>query len=109
MAWLVCEARVLASLEIADTRGSRLKGLLGRAEVDGALLLAPARSIHTLGMRFPIDVAFCDQDLTVLATRRVRPHRIPRPPRGTRAIVEAESGSFERWKLVPGDQLEIRR
>jgi uncharacterized membrane protein (UPF0127 family) len=109
MAWLVCEARVLASLEIAESRGSRLKGLLGRSGIDGAILLAPARSIHTLGMRFPIDVAFCDADLTVLAIRRVRPHRIPLSPRGTRAVVEAENGSFERWELRPGDQLEIRR
>jgi len=109
MAWLVSDAKVLASLEIAETRREKLRGLLGRSTFEGAILLTPVRSVHTMGMRFPIDVAFCDADLVVLGIRRVKPHRLPRPPRHTRAIVEAEAGSFERWKLKVGDQLEVRR
>ena len=58
MAWLVRGGEVLASLEVADTRAMCRKGLLGRDGIDGALLLVPARSVHTLGMRFDIDVAF---------------------------------------------------
>lgn len=108
MAWLVSEARVLASLEIADSRADRRRGLVGRSTFEGAMLIQPTRSVHTLGMRFPIDVAFCDEDLVVLRTKCVRPHRLPMPPRRTRAIVEAEAGSFERWKLATGDRLEIR-
>ena len=54
------DGQVLASLAVADTWWLRTRGLLGRDGVDGALLLRPARSVHTLGMRFPIDVAFCD-------------------------------------------------
>ena len=42
---------------------ARLKGFLGRrglAPGEG-LLIVPAGSIHTLFMRFPIDVVFLDQ------------------------------------------------
>ena len=66
MSWLVCDGTVLASLEIADTRATRRRGLLGRDGFEGALLLRPVRSVHTIGMRFPIDIAWCDDTLTVL-------------------------------------------
>ena len=66
MAWLVHDGTVLASVERADSVKSRTKGLLGRDEIDGALLLRGTKSVHTIGMRFPIDVAFCDDEMRVL-------------------------------------------
>ncbi len=108
MPWLVSDDRVLASLEIADTPRSRRRGLLGREGFEGAILLRPARAVHTLTMRFPIDVAHCDEELTVLRVVTMAPHRIGRPVRGARAVVEAEAGSFERWGIRPGDQLEVK-
>ena len=108
MPWLVRDGEVLASLEVADSFGARLRGLLGRDAVDGALLIRRAKSVHTLGMRFPIDVAFCDRDLRVVATKTMRRHRIGRPRVKARCVVEAAAGAFERWGLQPGDQLEIK-
>jgi uncharacterized membrane protein (UPF0127 family) len=108
MPWLVRDTQVLASLEVADTFRSRLKGLLGRDELDGALLLRPARAVHTVGMRFTIDVAYCDSDLVVLRTHTLPPHRVGRPVRRACCVVEAEAGAFERWGLAVGDRLEVR-
>ena len=62
MAWLVSDARVLASAEVADTRRARRRGLLGRDGLDGALVIERCRWIHTIGMRFPIDVAYVGDD-----------------------------------------------
>jgi uncharacterized membrane protein (UPF0127 family) len=72
VAWLLRDGDVLAAVEVADSFGARLRGLLGRDGVEGALVLQPARSVHTIGMRFPIDVAFCDRDLRVVATCTMR-------------------------------------
>jgi uncharacterized membrane protein (UPF0127 family) len=108
MAWLVSDGRVLASLEIAATHRARRRGLIGRAGIEGALLLRPARSIHTLGMRFPIDVAYCDRDLVVVRTATVNPNRVGLPVWCARAVIEAEAGAFGRWGLRPGDALEVR-
>ncbi len=108
MAWLLRDGDVLASLELAETRAGRRRGLLGRDGLEGALLLRPARSVHTFGMRFPIDVAWCDRDLVVLRVARVPRHRISRPILRAHAVLEAEAGSFARWQLTPGDQLELR-
>jgi uncharacterized membrane protein (UPF0127 family) len=106
MAWLLRDGEVLASLEVADERSSRRRGLLGRDGIEGALLLTPARSVHTIGMRFPIDVAWLDADLTVLRTARLPRNRLSRPVLRARCVLEAEAGSFARWGVQVGDQLE---
>ena len=108
MGWLLREEEVLAALEVAASWRSRSRGLLGRDRLEGALLLPRTRSVHTVGMRFPIDVAFCDRDMVVLRTVTVRPNRVTRPSVRARYVVEAEAGAFERWRLAPGDQLEVK-
>ena len=108
MPWLLKDGEVLASLEIAEGLEARLRGLLGRDGYEGALLLRPARSVHTIGMRFPIDVAFCDRDLKVLDVVTMRRYRMGRPRLRAHCVIEAEAGAFERWRLMPGDELEIR-
>ena len=108
MAWLLREGEVLAALEVADGLASRVVGLLGRDGLDGGLLLRPARSVHTFGMRFPIDVAYCDRDMRVLATVSMKRHRLGRPRLRAHCVIEAEAGAFERWRLRPGDQLEVK-
>jgi uncharacterized membrane protein (UPF0127 family) len=108
MAWLLRDDEVLASLDVARTRAARRRGLLGRSGIEGALLLEPASAVHTLGMRFAIDVAFLDGDCVVLRTVRMRPHRIGMPTPRAQRVLEAEAGAFARWNLKPGDRLEIR-
>ena len=74
------------------------------------MLIDPCRSIHTLGMRFAIDVAYCRRSadgLVVMATTCMRPWRIGRPRWRARCVIEAEAGAFERWGLAVGDVLEI--
>ncbi len=107
MGWLLRDGAVLCSLEVASTRASRRRGLLGRDSIEGALLLAPARSVHTLGMRFSIDVAWLSDDLTVLRTTCMRRHRVSRPVVKAHSVLEAEAGRFASWGLVVGDRLEL--
>ncbi len=108
VAWLLREGEVLASLELAESWRARSRGLLGRDGIDGALLLPHARSVHTIGMRFPIDVAFCDGEMRVVRLVTMPRHRVSRPVWRARAVVEAEAGAFARWNLSPGDQLEVK-
>ena len=110
MPWLLRGDRVLANIEIADSASGRARGLLGRTGLDGAMLLEPAPSVHTIGMKFPIDVAHCvrsDDHLVVRHIQTLEPNRMGRPHPRARVVIEAESGSFERWGLVVGDELSI--
>ncbi len=108
MAWLVMGDRVLASLEIPNNRRARARGLIGRDEPSGAMLLRPCRSVHSFGMRYPIDIAFVDAEGVVITTLTLKPRRLKRPRMHSSYVVEAAHGSFERWGLSDGAELEVK-
>ncbi|MFF8815203.1 DUF192 domain-containing protein [Streptomyces pactum] len=99
---------VLVPVEIAASYRARSRGLLGRDGIDGGLLLTPAAGVHTVRMRFAIDVAYLDRRLTVLAVRTMRPGRLGLPRLRARHVLEAEAGAMERWGVRRGVRLDIR-
>ena len=107
MTWLLRDGDVLASAELADSFGHRAKGLLGKSSYEGAMVLPRTRSIHTIGMRFAIDVAFLDRQLCVVDVISLTPWRMSLPRWRARMVLEAEAGAFERWGLRVGDKLEL--
>ena len=109
MPWLVAGDRVFASLEVATGARRRARGLLTRDRVEGALWLPRTRAVHTLGMRFDIDVAYCDAEGKVLEIVTMRPWRLGRPRLRARSVVEAEAGSLRRWGITVGTILEARQ
>ena len=87
----------------------RLRGLLGRSSLgpDAALLIERCGAVHTVGMRFAIDVVFLDR-----AWRIVRIARDVRPGRllvggGLRAVraLESQAGCLNFTGLQAGDAL----
>ncbi|MFV0308547.1 MAG: DUF192 domain-containing protein [Desertimonas sp.] len=108
MPWLVSDARVLAAAEVAGDRRARRRGLLGRDGLEGAIVLRPARWVHTVGMRFAIDVAYLDDDGLVVKTVQMARHRIGAPVLRATWVIEAAAGAFERWRLEVGDVVELR-
>ncbi len=108
MPWIVRGDDVLAAAEVAVSRKLRARGLIGREDFEGALILRPCRQVHTFGMRFPIDVAFCDRYGFVQHITTLAPRRVSRPVWRSYFAIEARAGTFDRWKLLPGDVIEIR-
>lgn len=89
---------------------SRRQGLLGRDGLpDGsALIIAPSNAVHTLFMRFPIDILFVRRDGTVIKLRSaVRPWRIAASLRAF-AVIELPAGSLARSHTKTGDRLICR-
>jgi hypothetical protein len=69
------------------------------------MLIAPCSSIHTIGMRFPIDVVFVDrQGFALKIVRNLQPWRIALAA-GSQAVIEMAAGSLEWGKVLPGDRL----
>jgi len=88
----------------ADRFRARLLGLAGlRVAPRGqALLLAGTRSIHTLGMRFALDLIWLDGEGRVLQIDRgVVPGRLVRCAEA-RAVVEVVAGEVAVERLAPG-------
>ena len=99
---LEVDGRVVDEVELATTNRQRRKGLLGRDGLEGGLWLEPCRQVHTVRMRFAIDVAYVDRRGRVLAVRTLPPGRVGPLLLRSRSILEAEAGAFERWGLAPG-------
>ena len=96
-------------LEIAGSRAARRRGLLGRHSAGGgAMLLTPCRNVHTLGMRFAIDVAHLSASNTVLRVRTMKANRLGPTVWRSRAVLEADAGAFAAWGLAVGDRLEVQ-
>lgn len=88
----------------------RLRGLLGRpplARGEG-LLIEPCPSIHTVGMGYPIDIAFLDRTLRVVhRVSSLPPWRFAGCARAYAAL-ELSAGALDAAGIAVGDQLEWR-
>ncbi|WP_330338060.1 DUF192 domain-containing protein [Streptomyces sp. NBC_00557] len=100
-------AAVSVPLEIATSYRARTKGLLGRDSIEGALLLSPANAVHTFRMRIPIDVAYLDRTLTVIAVHTMKPNRLGLPRLRSRHVLEAEAGVMAGWGLGEGVRVTV--
>ena len=104
---------VLGPVEVLDSRRARRVGLLGRDGVDGVVWLEPCRSVHSIGMRFPLDVAFCRRlpagaaGIEVVRTVALAPGRVTRPVLRSGVVLEALAGCFAGWSLQAGDHLKL--
>ena len=99
---VVANPAVLASSPLM-----RMKGLLGRASmpVNEAIILRPASSIHTLFMRFALDVIYLDRDDKILKlVPNLVPFRFSAASKG-HTVLEMASGATSALDLQPGDQL----
>ena len=108
MAWLVTEGRVLASCESVTQRRARGRGLLGRDGIEGAMVLTGCRWVHTLGMRFALDVAYVDEKGIVVKTVHMHRHRVGAPVWRASDGHRSPGGAFGRWGLRVGDVVEVR-
>lgn len=89
---------------------TRCIGLLKNSGIPDqeGLLLVPGGSIHTLGMRFTIDVVFLNRQMRVLGlAERVPPWRIVIAPRGTGRVLELAAGKIAATQLTTGTYLIV--
>ncbi|MGW1545247.1 DUF192 domain-containing protein [Streptomyces sp. NPDC002309] len=95
-------------LEIAASYQARTRGLIGRDTMTGAMLLSPANSVHTFRMRMPIDVAYLDREMVVVAVRTMRPWRLGLPRLRARHVLEGAAGEMAGWGVRVGVRVEVR-
>lgn len=98
---------ILEELKIADTFTKRLKGLMGKTlKPSEGLLIRPCNSIHCFFMKIPIDVLFLDDHNVVLhKIEQMRPWTVSSVIRGSKYVIEANAGAFQ--KIVKGDRLTL--
>jgi len=99
-----------SSVELADRLFERMKGLIGRRSlpVGRAILLRPCNSIHTMLMRFHIDVIFLNKNGEVLRiVKDLPPCRFAFGGKNARSALEMKTGWFDWSTLCIGDELAV--
>jgi uncharacterized protein len=102
--WLATKVRK------ADSFLTRLVGLLKRTRLgpEEAFWLTPSKAIHTIGMKFPIDVAFMDKDNIVVGIiSGLVPYRVTGVRLRGHSVLELNKGTLKKSRTEIGDQLEI--
>lgn len=95
---------------VADTTLSRFMGLMGRRSLapGHGLLLVPSNGVHTLWMRFNIDVVFLNAEHRVLSLYgSLRPFRMTAINWKTSTVLELPSGTIAATRTQVGDLLEL--
>jgi uncharacterized protein len=98
------------NIEMADTHLRRLLGLAGRKQLCAGcgLLIRPSSGVHTIGMRFAIDVVALDKAQTVTRIwHRIRPFRVTAISFGTCSVLELAAGEANKQQIEVGDHLEL--
>src|SRR5947207_2384026 len=90
---LVDQSGIVLAARVRKITGlfARTIGLLGRSRLGPGegIWLVPCNGIHTIGMRFPIDVLVLDRELRVVGKEsNVKPWRIVRRVRGGFSTIE---------------------
>jgi uncharacterized protein len=94
----------------ADGFLTRLVGLLARRRLgaEEALWLVPCRAVHTIGMRFPIDVLFLDHEGgVVFVLEGLRPWRLSPIVLKARGVLELRGGTIRKSGTRVGDRVEV--
>lgn len=95
-------------VEIASTPLSRMKGLLGKNSLPRGegLLITSCRSVHTFGMKFPIDIIFLSRENRVVAVRKnTPPNRLTRIHLSASSVLELPAGTLDSSPISPGDTI----
>lgn len=96
--------------EVADSASTRSKGLLGRRSLlpSAAMLIKPSNSVHTMFMRFSIDVVYLDREDTVIkVVRRMKPYRFSWGGLQAKSVIELAADAAPS-ELAPGSKVRIQ-
>jgi uncharacterized membrane protein (UPF0127 family) len=101
------------NLSIAKTHWTRLRGLLGTSAGDFGngcgLWITPCRGVHTLAMRFPIDVVYLDRSGRVVHVEHdLQPWRFSPVRLQATSVLELPSHTVARTETALGDKIEIK-
>lgn len=90
----------------ANTFFKRFKGLMAKKDFDNVLVFSDLKDsgIHTMFMRFEIDVYFIDEKKVIYDKRSLKPWKFYRPKKRAKYIVETKKGLLN---LKIGDKLDF--
>ena len=90
----------------ADTFFKRFKGLMGKKDFNEVMVFSNLKDsgIHTLFMRFEIDIYFIDENMVVFDKVTLKPWRFYKPKKQAKYIIETRKN---RLNLKINDKIDF--
>ena len=100
-------------LEVADTHWTRFRGLMSREsdtfQHGQGLWIVPCHGVHTLAMKFPIDVLYLDKENVIVhLEQNLAPWRFAPVRRKARSVLELPMATVSSTRTEVGDKVEIK-
>lgn len=98
---------LFSDVTVADDFFSRFVGLMGRKSMraNQCFIIAPCSSVHTIGMKFSIDVIFVDTNKVIVKmVKELKPFRMASANKA-KYTIEVAAGMAQQKNLKLGDQL----
>jgi uncharacterized membrane protein (UPF0127 family) len=89
---------------------TRMIGLLGTKKIDAerVFYIKNCSGIHTIGMKYPIDVVFLDKNSKVSRLyESLKPNRMTSIRMKDHGVLEFPPGTIKNFKISKGDMLRI--
>jgi len=96
---------------VVETFPGRMKGLLGKKRLakDEAMLLKPCKQVHTLFMKFPIDVVFLDEQCRVVHIKEnLKSFSVSPYVENAKCVIEFPAGKVRETGLGINDRLMFK-
>jgi uncharacterized membrane protein (UPF0127 family) len=114
------DGEITVRVEVADNRGERERGLMGRRELAddaGMVFVFPTDSTSAFWMKdtlIPLSIAFYDESGRIVRILDMQPCRrdpcaLYDPGASYRGALEVNRGAFDRWGVREGDVLRLER
>ena len=105
-------AVILEEVDVARTFWKRLLGLLRQDSLEWGrgLIIHPCRSVHTVGMAFPIDVAFVNREGRICTMlEQMKPGRFSPKVKDALYVIEAPAGTFREVGAELHDEVALEK
>ena len=103
------QTQLASSVEVAESGAKRSRGLLGRTGLGTgeALWIVPCEAVHTIGMRFALDLIYLDRKYRIRKIRtNVPPWRLS-ACLSAHSVVELAAGSVHPKDAQLGDLVQF--
>jgi uncharacterized membrane protein (UPF0127 family) len=98
------------TVKMAENYFTRLRGLMGKKSLAdaGGLLLKRCSAVHTIGMRYALDLVFMDKSGKVVkCTEGVKPFRTA-SARGAYYTLELNQGTIQKQGIKVNDRFKLQ-
>lgn len=107
---LLIDNQEIIEVKFADTTFSRMKGLMGKKNIDFALFFNKCNNIHTFFMKEPIDVIYIDKNSIIVGIENpIVPWRIGKIVFKAKSLIELPKNTINKYNINIGQKVNFKK